>query len=67
MNDDMSGRYEIDKMVKSIRALRKSATELKKASGGIQAVECNADRILASVRMLEINVSDVEEIIRTEK
>jgi hypothetical protein len=35
---------------------------LKKFSGGIQAVDRNADRILASVKMLEINISDLLEL-----
>jgi hypothetical protein len=32
---------------------------LRRDAAGIQAVERNVDRILASTRMLEINVSDV--------
>ncbi len=63
----MQGEFQIDKMVKNIRSLRKSATELKKLSGGIEAVDCNVDRILASIRMLEINVSDVAGIIAKSK
>jgi hypothetical protein len=37
--------------------------ELKKLSGGIQAVDRNADRILTGVRMLEINISDVLDLV----
>ena len=51
--------YPIDRMVRKIRAMKKSATDLKELSGGIEAVSRNADRILASVKMLDINVSDV--------
>lgn len=51
------------KMDKKIQAIKKAALELKEISGGIQAVDRNADRILASVKMLEINVSDVLEIL----
>ncbi len=47
------------KMDEKIQAIKKAALELKELSGGIQAVDRNADRILASVKMLEINVSDV--------
>lgn len=50
------------KMDEKIQAIKKAALELKEMSGGIQAVERNADRILASAKMLEINVSDVLEI-----
>jgi hypothetical protein len=35
---------------------------LKEFSGGIQAVDRNAGRILASVKMLEINISDILDI-----
>lgn len=59
----MANEYPIDKMDRKIRSLRKAAEELKDLSGGIEAVNRNADRILASVRMLEINVSDVATIV----
>jgi hypothetical protein len=51
------------KMDEKIQAIKKAALELKEISGGIQAVDRNADRILTSVKMLEINVSDVLEIL----
>jgi hypothetical protein len=38
--------------------IKKATQELKQLSGGIQAVDRNAERILASVKMLEINISD---------
>jgi hypothetical protein len=50
---------EIKKLDTRIKAIRRAAQELKKFSGGIQAVDRNADRILASVKMLEINISDL--------
>ena len=59
----MPDEYPVDKMVRSIRSIKRSAVELKNLSGGIQAVDRNVDRILASVKMLEINISDVAEII----
>jgi len=46
-------------MAEKIQAIKEAATELKNISGGIQAVERNVDRILASVKMLEINISDI--------
>ncbi|MBI5582337.1 MAG: hypothetical protein HY892_00795 [Deltaproteobacteria bacterium] len=42
-----------------IQIIKAAAEELKKQAGGIQAAECNADRILASAKMLEINFSDL--------
>jgi len=52
-------RREIKKMDTRIKAIKKAAQELKELSGGIQAVDRNADRILVSVKMLEINITDL--------
>lgn len=54
----MAQEYETRSMVTKIRALRRNAEALKEVSGGIPAVDKNADRILANVKMLEINISD---------
>jgi hypothetical protein len=54
--------YKIGDMAEKIRVLRETAVELKRVSGGIQAVDRNVDRILASVKMLEINISDLADI-----
>jgi hypothetical protein len=55
--------YKIEDMTKKIKALKQTATELKRISGGIQAVDRNVDRILASIKMLEINISDLSGIL----
>jgi hypothetical protein len=55
----MAQEYNIKAMAAKIRALRRNAEALKEISGGIQAVDRNADRILADVRMLEISINDV--------
>jgi hypothetical protein len=55
----MAEQYDIKAMAAKIRALRRNAEALKEISGGIQAVDRNADRILADIRMLEININDV--------
>ena len=52
-------RREIKKIDTRIKAIKKAAQQLKELSGGIQAVDRNAERILASVKMLEINISDL--------
>ncbi len=51
------------KLAERIQAIKRAALELKELSGGIQAVDRNADRILASAKMLEINVSDVLDVL----
>ena len=55
--------YSIKEMSNKIRALKKTAIELKAMSGGIQAVDRNIDRILASVKVLEINISDLADVL----
>jgi hypothetical protein len=51
--------YYVKEMAEKIQEIKEAATELKNISGGIQAVERNVDRILASVKMLEMNISDI--------
>jgi len=50
---------EMKKMDARIKVIKKAAEELKTLSGGMQAVDRNVERILASVKMLEINVTDL--------
>jgi hypothetical protein len=54
-------RREVRKLDTRIKTIRKAAQELKKLSRGIQAVDRNTNRILASTKMLEINISDLLE------
>ena len=58
----MAEEYDIQGMAASIEALRRTAEELKNMAGGMQAVDRNVDRILANVKMLEINISDLAAI-----
>ena len=52
-------RREIKRMDTKIKAIKKAAQDLKTLSARIPAVDRNVERILASVKMLEINVSDI--------
>ncbi len=54
----MVQQYDIKGMVTKIKVLRRNAEALKEVSGGIPAVDKNVDRILACVKMLEIDISD---------
>ena len=58
----MPENYDLQGMVSRVQTLRAAATELKSLSQGIQAVDRNVDRILASVKMLEINLTDVADL-----
>lgn len=55
-------RRELKKIDNRIKTIKRAAEELKTLSGGIQAIDRNAERILASVKMLEINISDLLDI-----
>jgi hypothetical protein len=59
----MTQQYDIKAMVAKIKALRRDAEALKKLAGDFPTVIKNADRILADIRMLEINVNDTVEIL----
>jgi len=60
---NMAEDYPIEEMVARIAALRQTAEALLRVSGDIEAVRRNLERILANVKMLELNVSDVAEIL----
>jgi len=55
--------YDIKGMADKIRTLKQNATEPKEMSRGIQAV----DRTLANVRMLELNITDVANILHEKR
>lgn len=59
----MEKGYDIKVLDAKIRELRKAAEETRNYGGGIEAVRRNADRILASVRMIELNLCDVTDIL----
>ncbi len=52
-------REKMKKMAVRIEGIKKKAEELKILAKGIPAVDRNVERILASVKMLEINISDL--------
>jgi hypothetical protein len=56
-------RREIRKIDTRIKVIKKAVEELKELSAGIPAIDRNAARILASVKMLEINISDVKDLV----
>jgi hypothetical protein len=50
----------IQDLDKTVQKMRQLAEELKKKGGSIQAVERNVNRMLASIKMLELNICDIE-------
>lgn len=63
----MIARSDIREMDNRIGAIKEAATDLQKISLGIQAIDRNVERILATVAMLEINISDVASMHREER
>jgi hypothetical protein len=55
--------YKINEMDEKIKLIRKTAEELNKLGEGIQAVEKNIVRLLASTKMLELNISDFKDYV----
>ena len=63
MTSNNINNINIKKMARKISSIKKEVNELKAMSGGIQAVDKNIDRILASIKMLEINISDLLDVL----
>jgi len=55
----MQPTIDMDNMRLNIQFARKAVEELKRLGEDFPAVARNAERMLASLKMLEINVSDV--------
>jgi len=54
---------KIAEMDKKIKLLRITAEELMALAGDVEAVKKNLVRLLASTRMLELNISDAMEVL----
>ena len=59
MRDPMERRLNLEGINAKIHVLKETAEELRCLADIFPAVLCNTDRILASIKMLELNVSDV--------
>ncbi len=55
--------WDIEEISELIQRMHQLADELKEKAGGIQAVERNLHHILANIKMLELNISDVKELV----
>ena len=62
----MQPTIDMDSLHLNIRSARRTVEELKRLGEDFPAVARNAERMLASLKMLEINVSDVLELGRTD-
>ena len=58
----MNTQYDIKKIHDKIQELKSTAEELKRMGENFPALARNSIRILASIKMLEIDVSDLVEL-----
>jgi len=61
----MRPERDMERMDHLIQEMKRIAGEVENAGHEIPAVARNAKRIMASIKMLEINVSDVSGILKT--
>jgi hypothetical protein len=59
----MADTYNVREMDRKIKKIRKTAEELMELGGEIEAVNRNLVRLLASTKMLELNISDAVELL----
>jgi len=57
----MEYKFNLKEMDKKIRLLKKTSEDLMKSAEDFPLVYRNCRRILASIKMLELNVSDIHE------
>ncbi|MBN2031873.1 MAG: hypothetical protein JW836_01245 [Deltaproteobacteria bacterium] len=58
----MNDTYDLRDIAAKIESLKKTALELRDLGENFPALYRNARRILAGVRMLEINISDISDL-----
>jgi hypothetical protein len=58
----METQIDLNKINDRIRSLKETAEELSRMAGAFPALEKNTARILASIKMLELNASDAVDL-----
>ena len=58
----MTQLIDLNEINDKIQLLKKTALALNRMGEDFPAVTCNTARILASIKMLEINISDLVEL-----
>ena len=58
----MAPKINLNEINDKIQLMREAAEELNRIGEGFPAISRNTIRILASIKMLEINVSDLVEL-----
>jgi ABC-type transporter Mla subunit MlaD len=63
----MESRENLNEINEKIRRLKQTAQDLKNNSSDFPALSKNTARILASIKMLELNISDVVDLQERQK
>ena len=58
----MDQKFDINKMSEKILLMKQTAVELKEMEAFLPALDRNIARILASLKMLEIGITDIAEL-----
>lgn len=61
--DIMQNNYDYKEMAREIQTIKEHVESLKEISGGIVAIDCNVNRINASLRVLELDVCDIADLL----
>ena len=59
----MAGEINLKEIDGKIQSMKKTAEELKAIGNDFPALYRNASRILASIKMLELNISDMTALL----
>jgi hypothetical protein len=59
----MVQKFNISEMDKKIQLIKKTAQEMTEMAGDSPALYRNARRILAGIKMLELDVSDIKDLV----
>jgi hypothetical protein len=62
----MRRKVDLKELHKKVQSMKKTAEDLNKMADDFPALARNTARILASIKMLELNISDLVEIGGTE-
>jgi len=58
----MVEKIDLKEIDTKIQSMKKTAEELKQMADGFPALYRNSSRILASIKMLEVNISDITDL-----
>lgn len=58
----MFDKRRLENMAEEINNIRNSAEHLEDLGKGIESVQCYVARILSSIRLLEMNITDVAKV-----